>query len=932
MRAAVFIGSATSLGSPALAQESTAVAVAGRVLQQGSDSAIAGAVVTVEGRDARTRTDSLGRFAFRALAPGAITLRAQLLGFAPARISLTVERDVTDAIIRLARNPLALHEVVVTADRNRQVGGELGTGSVIDRDAIRNLGAASLAGVLELIPGSVLQPPGLDGGQQVSLRTVPVSPGVLSVGAAGAPQRSAQQLAAFGTQVIIDDVPLSNNANLQSLGPRSELSLPSVAGGGVDLRRIPAATLERVEVVRGIASARFGDLTSGVVLVETRAGRITPDLQLRSDPQTLEGSTAGGIEIRNAQTLSAAANATRTRLAPGLREDQAQRFTLQLAHRLEQGSADRDLSLERGGHELTADTRLDIIALEEDNPETATLPGSSSYVHDRGFRLTHRLRMRTARRTFALTLGFDRLTQNSGVQTLMLRPASPFTSALDAGEHEGKYVAGQYVAKVKVDGTPTFAYSRAEWRLRGSRGAVGDETLFGAELRSEWSGGAGVQFDPEFPPAESFDGVAGFDRPRRYDATGKLGLGALYADRTWRGRLRGVLVEAQGGLRADALFAGTGAIGGYRDAALVPRLNVVVRPSSALAFRVGAGRFAKAPALADLAPGVQYNDIVNVNYYANNPPERLAVITTYLFDRTNRSLGFSHLDRAEAGADVSFANGNGFVSFVAFADALRRGVGYAERYVPVLRSRYGLGGAPPGIGVPPTVLRPPIGIDTVPVLVDTPTNDVSNDGRGVELIVALPEFTPLRLRVETQAQYASSRVRTNDIEFGSTFSEFQQTNRPRTPFWDPSTRDGERTVVTTRLVHHQPSVGLVVTGTLQLYLRQSRHDEAGTDTLSFAGYLDRQGTLTRVSAAERGQPAYADLRRTRTGYLLLASDAPTEWLFNLQIAKSLGDRGRFTFYAFNAFDRIGRRGGGAAVPILHPPARFGVELSFPLVP
>ena len=256
---------------PVFAQQPAAVAVSGRVLQQGSDAALANTLFTIEGR------------------------------------------DVTDLTIRLASNPLAMNEVVVTADRNRQVGGELGTGSVIDRDAIRNLGAASLAGVLELVPGSVLQPPGLDGSQQVSLRTVPVSPAVLSVGAAGAPRRSAQQLAAFGTQIIIDDIPVSNNANLQSLGPRAELSFSSVAGGGVDLRRIPAATLERVEVVRGIASSRYGDLTSGVVLVETRAGRMTPDLQLQSDPQTVEASSVGGVAIGSAQTVSAAVDATRTR-------------------------------------------------------------------------------------------------------------------------------------------------------------------------------------------------------------------------------------------------------------------------------------------------------------------------------------------------------------------------------------------------------------------------------------------------------------------------------------------------------------------------------------------------------------------------------------------------------------------------------------------
>jgi hypothetical protein len=933
-RATLLLALTLSCALPALAQQASALSISGRVVEQSTGAAIPAATVTIEERDARALTDSAGRFTFRALAPGAITIRAQRLGFAPARTAIVLlDRDATDVVISLVHNPLALREVTVTADRNRQVHGELGTGSVIDREAIRNLGAASLAGVLELIPGAVLQPPGLDAGLQVSLRAIPISPTTGSLGAGTAPRRSAEQLAAFGTQVIVDDVPVSNNANLQSLGPRAELSISSTAGGGVDLRRIPAATLERVEVIRGIASARYGDLTSGVVLVETRAGAVPPDIQVRSDPHTLEATSVGGARVFDGtQAFSVSANAARTRVAPGLSEDQTQRFTLQIAHRLELGTSERDASLARGGRELTADTRLDIVVLEEDNPETPTLPGSSSFSHDRGFRLTHRFRRRTATSTFSLTAGFDHLEQNSYTQSLLLRGAAPFTAALDSGQHIGKFIGGQYLSKVTVDGAPSFEYVRAEARFRGTHDAIGDETVVGTELRSEWSSGAGLQFDPEFPPSTTFDGINGYERPRRYDDVGRLGLGALYVDRTWRGRVLGEVVEAQGGIRLDGLFTGTGMIGRERDAVLSPRLNIIVRPTRALALRAGVGRFAKSPALLDLSPGLQYTDVVNVNYYANNPAERLAVFTTSIYDRTNPSLGFATLDRDEVGADVSFADGQGALSVVAYTDALTHGVGLAERYVAVLRNRYALGGPPMGSGQPPTVLQPPIAVDTLPALIDTPRNDITSKGRGVEVIAAFPEIAPLRLRIEAQAQYASNRVRTDDIEFGNTFTLFQETTQPRTPFWDPSWHDGDRMLVTTRLVHHQPAVGLVVTGTVQLFLRQTQHDEAGTDTLSWAGYIGRQGHLTRVPAADRTQPQYADLRLSRTGFLIASTTAPAEWLMNLQIAKSLGDRGRFTFYAFNALDRIGRYGNGATPPILHPASRFGVELSLPLSP
>src|SRR5690606_12318654 len=106
--------------------------------------------------------------------------------------------------------------------------------------------------------GVVLQPPGLDGIQQLSLRASPISGGSTSL-----TDSDAGNLSAFGTLLVVDGVPLSNNANLQSLGSRSEVSFAGTAGVGIDLRRIPATTIERVEVLRGVPSARWGDLTHG---------------------------------------------------------------------------------------------------------------------------------------------------------------------------------------------------------------------------------------------------------------------------------------------------------------------------------------------------------------------------------------------------------------------------------------------------------------------------------------------------------------------------------------------------------------------------------------------------------------------------------------------------------------------------------------------
>ena len=136
-------------------------------------------------------------------------------------------------------------------------------------------------------------------------------------------------------------------------------------------------------------------------------------------------------------------------------------------------------------------------------------------------------------------------------------------------------------------------------------------------------------------------------------------------------------------------------------------------------------------------------------------------------------------------------------------------------------------------------------------------------------------------------------------------------------------------MVTTRVIHHQPDVGLVLTGTVQHTLRESRQDYGATDTLAFAGYITRGGSLVPVAPGDRALPEYRDLRVPRTA-LIMPQRTPSDWLFSLQVSKTLPLDGRLSFYAFNAFDRVGKYASPGARSLLYASTRFGADLTLPL--
>jgi outer membrane receptor protein involved in Fe transport len=406
---------------------------------------------------------------------------------------------------------------------------------------------------------------------------------------------------------------------------------------------------------------------------------------------------------------------------------------------------------------------------------------------------------------------------------------------------------------------------------------------------------------------------------------------SLYADdRISRTLGNGWLVNLQGGLRLDLLHRGSTWASGTRDQLLQPRLQAEVAPTPWLRFRAGAGRLAKVPSLGDLHPARQYYDLINFNYFANDPLERRAILTTRILDRNNPDLRMSRADKAEAGFELDLGEGSQ-LAVVGYADRIRGGVGVVAEPTYLIRDRYRVDSATIGTGRPPAVIEPPFAMDTIPTLIDRPDNNVRLRSRGMEVTAILPEIAPLRLRIAIAGAWSISRLESADIEFTSAFAEFQLNERiSRAPYWQGTVRTGDRILATTRLIHHQPNAGLVITGTLQTYLREVLRNEAGTDTLAFGGYLTRAGVVVPVPRDQRGLPQFADLRVPRSGVLIDPQRGPVDWLFSLQVTKTLPLDGRLSFYAFNAFDRIGSFGGRTTTPRTFASTRFGLELTAPL--
>lgn len=206
-------------------------------------------------------TDQKGAFKLNKLKGGPITYNVSFLGYSPVERKLVLSADIKDLRIALTPLSLGLEEVVVTA----QPTGA-GSTSKIGEEAIRHIQPMSIGDMFQLLPGNLSVNPNLNGVGQAAIREI-----------------GSNANNALGAAVIVDGAPLSNDGNLQALSPslagsasnqsQNGMSDQTTAGKGVDLRSVSPDNVESMEVIRGIPSVEYGNLTSGVVIVKTKTAR-----------------------------------------------------------------------------------------------------------------------------------------------------------------------------------------------------------------------------------------------------------------------------------------------------------------------------------------------------------------------------------------------------------------------------------------------------------------------------------------------------------------------------------------------------------------------------------------------------------------------------------------------------------------------------------
>lgn len=264
--------------------------VRGNVQSLNTSKPIEYATVIISDYNVWAITDEKGNFSMSNLPTGSLSVRVASLGYASKEFKITIKGDVSGLVFQLEESSLALNEVVITAQRKTN---EATTSYTINRTMLDHAQILDIANVATLLPGEATATGGknnLTQEQRFSLRTG---------------SSSEKGNVTLGSVIAVDGVQLSSNATMEDVSTKGIR--------GIDTRNIATSNIESVEIITGVPSVEYGDLSNGIVLINTRSGKTSLIADFVTEPNTKQYALSKGFDLgTNNGVLNANAEHTKS--------------------------------------------------------------------------------------------------------------------------------------------------------------------------------------------------------------------------------------------------------------------------------------------------------------------------------------------------------------------------------------------------------------------------------------------------------------------------------------------------------------------------------------------------------------------------------------------------------------------------------------------
>lgn len=856
-----------------------------------------------------------------------VTLEFSSIGFKKLSKKVNITASKLDlGIITLKVLDLSLKEISISAKRDYQ--GSTNSSFIIDRDMIEQIPALSINDLLNQIPNRTISPPSLQSVQNLTLR-------------ATFPERLTkdpfQLNNAFGVAIIMDGQAISNNANMQSYNPGisglsdAHIYSPSSYGlsgaknrqysgdyafGGTDLRQIPADNIESIEVIAGVPSAKYGDLTDGAIIIERQAGKSPGYLRMQiRDNATSYGLSKGFKLSDQLGSLNLGLNYVNSYAD---NREKLKAYKRINTNAMWTNSFGREKQL-KNTFSIDYGRNLDGIKHDPDDPKS-TKTRFDSWNFGIGNRFNYRLKGNFLK-NIALNVKYSEGHQQTYKEEIVNKSYIAYSDATSTGITEGIFDTGIYNSVYQVDGRPVSLSARLDFNSEFNTGELIHYFSFGAGYNYSINKGEGQLSDPNRPrvqttaqsPTSLSRGRYGSDR--YYDfklAVAQQDVGA-YLEDMFKLKVFNRELNVRAGARLDVQ-------NGY--ASLAPRTNVNYQLSDKVRMGLAYGIAFKSPGLAHRYPGPTFMEVPLLLSYNGNVNESLYLLYVERYDPTNKNLKSSQNQTFEFTTQVKLKDFN--LSLSAFHKEAKNGISTISNLKNISLPTYTVTPVP---GEKPTVTTS--GLKKYQLNYFTFSNTLQSKSTGLELMLSTPAIEAISTSFNISGGIFKTNSRTTeltrrDVAAGNnTNPEY-----PKTGLYEPSNQTSYESNGRITATTHIPKISLIAQFTADFkFLRKTKRRISAGIPL---GYYNNDLEYISINHFDKNDPIHSLLVIPESAFQ--EDDLPRILPnYHLSLSKEIKKRFKFSFNVYNVFNyqpSYLTSGGNLMMP--NPSPTFGAELSLKL--
>ena len=685
-------------------------------------------------------TDLEGKFRFTGTKGTEYTLNVSYLNHVDKEVKVKAGSP-EPLVIVLEEQSYELAEVVVMADYKKNQGST----AVINQQALEHIQPTSVADVLSLIPGGLFRESSATGFNRISLR-----------------QSGSDDNTSLGMAVVMDGIPQDNDGFRASIPGLStdEYSDRLGMNRGIDLKTLSTDHIRKIEIVKGISSAKLGNLSSGVIQTTSKIGITPAQLRMKVDPLTKLIYLGKGFRI-SPKMGYLHTGIDYTSVYDDRRDPMSKysRLTGQVTYNNSVDVGDKTLFLFFKLSEVYTLNQAKEDELTQDynesfrNKYSRTGASFKAQMYDLGKIVDNVEFIASADYTY------DLIDRNRLVQTGTPLP-SPL--ATEEGESEGIYLPSTYYSPFQIENKPLSLLTQLNAESLFETRSFRHKVIYGLSWKRTKNYGEGVMVDMTRTP---YPGNNEYVRPVPNRSIPALSVGAAYAEEQLKHSNRWFDFELNAGVRFTQMFNLDTKYTELRKLQVEPRINAALSFNIDLAggkslrnmFRFGFGQENKLPTLDYIYPDRVYKDMIVLNAYTKqDDPFNHLITYTKIYDVTNNSLRPNRNTKYEAGWDVEYEGYS--LSLTFFKEHSDRGFESVAEYSPVRYTRY----VDP-IDGQPIVGRRPEKEDYVAdpyatfVDMDIVRNSMKVEKKGLEYLLRFPKIIPLSTTVEINGAYYDTR-------------------------------------------------------------------------------------------------------------------------------------------------------------------------------